>query len=30
MVVNQEYSNLTQKLKKLREKKAGRQAKLYA
>jgi len=30
MVVNQEYSNLTQKLKKLREKKARRQAKLYA
>ena len=29
MVVNQEYSNLTQKLKKLREKKARRQAKLY-
>jgi len=29
MVVNQEYSILTQKLKKLREKKARRQAKLY-
>ncbi len=29
MVVNQEYSNLTQRLKKLREKKARRQAKLY-
>ncbi len=30
MVVNQKYSNLTQRLKKLREKKARRQAKLYA
>jgi hypothetical protein len=30
MVVNQEYSNLSQKLKKLRERKARRQAKLYA
>jgi len=30
MVVNQEYSNLTQRLKKLREKKARHQAKLYA
>ena len=30
MVVNQEYSILTQKLKKLRERKARRQAKLYA
>ena len=30
MVVNREYSNLTQKLKKLREKKGRRQAKLYA
>ncbi|MBA7572976.1 hypothetical protein ES708_14763 [subsurface metagenome] len=30
MVVNQKYSNLTQRLKKLREKKAWRQAKLYA
>lgn len=30
MVVNREYSNLTQKLKKLREKKTRRQAKLYA
>jgi len=29
MVVNREYSNLTQRLKKLREKKARRQAKLY-
>lgn len=29
MVVNREYSNITQKLKKLREKKARRQAKLY-
>ena len=30
MVVNQEYSILSQKLKKLRERKARRQAKLYA
>ncbi|MFO8054183.1 MAG: hypothetical protein R6U19_03355 [Bacteroidales bacterium] len=30
MVVNREYTKLTQKLKKLREKKARRQAKLYA
>jgi len=30
MVVNQEYSNLTQRLKKLREKKTRHQAKLYA
>jgi len=29
MVVNREYSNLTQKLKKLRERKARRQANLY-
>ena len=29
MVVNREYSNLTQKLKKLREKKSRRQANLY-
>lgn len=30
MVVNREYSNITYKLKKLRERKARRQAKLYA
>ena len=30
MVINQEYTNLTWKLKKLRERKARRQAKLYA